>query len=61
MPGPSSRIRRVRAPQMSSTDREFEDLLRRAADILKSRRSPVDREGTEIRESIRMPEPDSDI
>lgn len=54
--------RKVRAPRMSSTDREFEDLLRRAADILKNRRSTVDGEAerSATREPIQTPEADTD-
>lgn len=55
--------RKVRALRMSATDQEFEDLLRRAADILKSRRPAADGEAerTATREHIQVPEADSDI
>jgi len=35
------RTRKVRPARMSAKDRKFEDLLRRAADFLKSRPSPA--------------------
>ena len=61
MPALSLSSRKVRAFRMSSTDQEFEDLLRRTTDILKSRRSAVDREAerTATREPMQMPEADS--
>lgn len=63
MPALTLRSRKVRALRMSSTDQEFEDLLRRAADTLKNRRSTVDGEAerTTTREPIQMPEADSKI
>jgi hypothetical protein len=41
-------------------DRDFDDLLRRAADFLKRRPSATHQEGTETRESPHMEGPDSD-
>jgi len=40
MVGLPQRTRKVRPSRMSAKDRKFEDLLRRAADFLKSRPSP---------------------
>jgi hypothetical protein len=71
MPASSLRTRKVRALRMSAKDREFEDkeskdrqfedLLRRAAEVWKSRQSPTDGKGTETRESLQIPERDSDM
>lgn len=37
----SLRARKVRRPRMSARDREFENLLRRAADFFKNRPTPA--------------------
>ena len=41
MPVSSPRARKVRRPRMSARDKEFENLLRRAADFFKSRPTPA--------------------
>jgi len=43
---------KVTPPRMSAEDREFENLLQRAADFLKNRRSPAGERVTEADESL---------
>jgi hypothetical protein len=63
MPAPSLHTPKVRTAGINDEDlkdRDFDDLLRRAADFLKSRPSPTYQEGTEPHESPQMEERDSD-
>jgi hypothetical protein len=54
------KVRTAGTKDQDLKDRDFDDLLRRAADFLKGRLSPTYQEGTQTHESPRIKERDTD-